>query len=118
MSHQVSNPHSPLWRLTMHATRAKFIASAGVFAIPAVIRYPAGAAEFEYKLALTTPISGNPPPTRAAAAAEKITRESGGRLEIKVFPNSVLGGQEDISAQLRLVSIEMVLMPNSTASTT
>jgi len=101
----------------MNVARSKFIVRAGAFTLPAIVRYPAGAAEFSYKLAFTYPIEGYPPPMRAAAAADKINLESGGRMQIKVFPNSQLGGATDILGQLRLGAVEITLTPNSDTAT-
>src|SRR5271169_4208555 len=67
-------------------------------------------------MATTLPI-GFPPAAHAGEAVDKITQNSGGRLEIKMFPNSQLGGATDILAQLRLGSVQLSLAPNSDAAT-
>src|SRR4029453_8240831 len=40
-------------------------------------------------------------------AAERIRRESGGRIEIQIFPNSQLGGSTDMLSQLRTGVIQL-----------
>jgi TRAP-type transport system periplasmic protein len=40
-------------------------------------------------------------------AAERIRRESGGRMEIQIFPNSQLGGSTDMLSQLRTGVIQL-----------
>ncbi len=95
----------------MRVSRGKFAAAAGAFATIGIARFPAGAAEFSYKLALNFPLL-YPPARHAANAAEQITRESGGRLEIKVFPGGQLGGQLDILSQLRSGAVELSLPPD------
>ncbi|HZL69577.1 MAG TPA: TRAP transporter substrate-binding protein [Candidatus Limnocylindrales bacterium] len=44
---------------------------------------------------------------RLREAADKIKEESGGRMEIQLFPNSQLGGDSDMLSQLRTGAIQM-----------
>src|ERR1700747_3639165 len=64
-------------------------------------RYAAGAAEFNYKLSTTVAVSDTMA-LHALDVASKIYRESNGRLDIRVYPNSVLGGNVGELEQLRL----------------
>jgi TRAP-type C4-dicarboxylate transport system substrate-binding protein len=100
----------------MHMTRAAFLVGVGAYGGVGIVRYPAGAAEFTYKLGLNFPL-GYPPGARSAEAAEKIMRDSGGRLEIKVFPAGQLGGNLELISQLRLGALELTLPSNIDLST-
>lgn len=87
-------------------TRRQFIVGAGAtVASVGLFGRRAGAAEFVYKycnnMALTHPTN-----IRAAEMAEAIRSDSGGRLEIQIFPNSQLGGDTDMIAQLRAGAIQ------------
>ena len=81
---------------------AATVATAG-FAItaPRIAR----AAEFSYKYGNNLPLS-HPLNVRAQEAAERIARETKGRVEIKIFPNNQLGGDTDMLAQVRSGGIE------------
>jgi tripartite ATP-independent transporter DctP family solute receptor len=70
--------------------------TAGILATPLVAR----AAEFELKYGNNLPLT-HPLNIRAQQAAERIARESNGRVEIKIFPNNQLGGDTDMLAQVR-----------------
>ena len=68
----------------------------------------ARAAEFTYKLATNVP-AAHPLSAHAIAAAAAVTRSSGGRLEIRVFPDGALGSEVDILSQARQGAVEMVM---------
>jgi TRAP-type transport system periplasmic protein len=85
-------------------------------AAPAVYPRPLRAAEFSYKYANNSPASW-PMNTRAREAAEKIKQETGGKLEISVFPNNQLGGDTDMLAQLRSGAIEFFTLSGLILST-
>src|SRR3984957_13977275 len=74
------------------------LAAAGVIAAPAVLRWPANAAEFAYKYGTALP-DGHPMVIRSKEAAAKIKEESGGRLEITLYPNTVLGQDTAMMSQ-------------------
>lgn len=87
-------------------TRRQFVTgTAAAFATVGVLRSPARAAEFTYKYANNLPVT-HPMNKRAAEMAEAIKRDSGGRLEIQIFPNNQLGGDTDMLAQLREGAIQ------------
>ncbi|QCK85925.1 TRAP transporter substrate-binding protein [Phreatobacter aquaticus] len=67
-----------------------------IVASPRVAR----AAEFELKYGNNLPLS-HPLNIRAEQAAERIKSRSGGRVEIKIFPNNQLGGDTDMLSQVR-----------------
>jgi tripartite ATP-independent transporter DctP family solute receptor len=86
--------------------RKKFLAgSAAVFASINVIRAPAKAAEFEYKFATNAPIS-HPLNTNAVPMWENVKKETGGKVDVKIFPNNVLGGDTAMLTQLRSGAIQ------------
>jgi TRAP-type transport system periplasmic protein len=76
-------------------------AAAGTFAV----RLPARAAEFSWKIGFA-PAADHPLSVRIVEACAKIRKDSGGRLDIKVFPNSALGGTDAMASQLRLGALE------------
>src|SRR5579862_3774725 len=93
----------------MNVSRKIFAAGAATScATIANLRYPAGAAEFVYKLAHGN-TADHPVSVHTTAAAERIKQESGGRLEIQTFPNSALGNAIALIAQARLGAIEFVI---------
>ncbi|WP_419899895.1 TRAP transporter substrate-binding protein [Roseomonas sp. USHLN139] len=61
---------------------------------------PARAAEFELKYGNNLPMT-HPLNIRAQQAAERIARESKGRVEMRIFPNNQLGGDTDMLSQVR-----------------
>ena len=89
----------------MKLTRRALLASStsAALAFPAFIR--AQAAEFKYKFGVDLP-STHPTATWMQKAAERIKVETNGRLEIQVFPNSVLGASTDMISQVRSGALE------------
>ena len=86
--------------------RQKFLAgSAAVLASINVIKAPAKAAEFEYKFATNAPIS-HPLNTNAVPMWENVKKETGGKVDVKIFPNNVLGGDTAMLTQLRSGAIQ------------
>jgi tripartite ATP-independent transporter DctP family solute receptor len=72
-----------------------------VAGVPRVAR----AAEFSYKYANNLPLT-HPLNVRAQEAADRIARETRGRVEIRIFPNNQLGGDTDMLAQVRSGGVE------------
>jgi tripartite ATP-independent transporter DctP family solute receptor len=60
----------------------------------------ARAAEYSLKYGNNLPVT-HPLNVRAQEAADRIAKESKGRVEIKIFPNNQLGGDTDMLAQVR-----------------
>ena len=60
-------------------------------AAPTILRWPAHAAEFSFKCGASLP-DGHPMAIRAREAMQAIKEESGGRLDITLYTNSLLGG--------------------------
>jgi TRAP-type transport system periplasmic protein len=62
-------------------------------------------AEFSYKIGTSTP-AAHPFNTRLREVGERIARDSKGRMELHVFPDSQLGGDNDLLSQARSGAIE------------
>jgi tripartite ATP-independent transporter DctP family solute receptor len=78
------------------------LSAAGVAAgLPTFAR----AAEFSLKYGNNLPVT-HPLNVRAQEAADRIAKESKGRVEIKIFPNNQLGGDTDMLAQVRSGGID------------
>lgn len=94
----------------MLSTRRRFLQN--LSAAPAVaglvvgLPRPARAADITLKFGNNLPLS-HPLNVRAAEAAERIARESNGRVEIKIFPNNQLGGDTDMLSQVRSGGIDI-----------
>ncbi len=84
--------------------RAFMLAGAAALSTLALPRR-AKAAEFSYKIGHATPAT-YPFHVRMLEAADKIARDSNGRMELQVFPDSQLGGDNDILQQARSGAIE------------
>jgi len=83
-------------------SRRRFaIATAATFASIGFLKAPAKAAQFQYKMAHNLPVS-HPLHVRNVQCWNAVKRESGGRLEVQVFPNNILGGDTQVLSQLRL----------------
>jgi TRAP-type transport system periplasmic protein len=83
--------------------------TAGV-AAPAILRWPAAAAEFTFKCGSSLP-DGHPMAIRAREAMQQIKQESGGRLDIALYTNSVLGGDTAMISQAIAGALEMYTLP-------
>ena len=78
-------------------------AAAGV-AGPAILHWPADAAEFTYKCGTALP-DGHPMCIRGREAMKAIKEQSNGRLDIALYPNSALG--QDMLSQTIAGKLEM-----------
>jgi tripartite ATP-independent transporter DctP family solute receptor len=97
----------------MHLTRRHAMAAASA----ALLARPARAqAEFEFKIGFDNPDS-HPMSIRIVDMAKTILEQSGGRLNIKVFPNSLLGGDTEMLSQVRSGGMELFGAPSLTLST-
>ena len=95
--------------------RAVLAAGMGV-PLVGILRHPAWAAEFEYKLA-TGQDPMHPVNTRAQEALNRIREATGGRLSIKLFPANQLGSDTDLLAQVRNGSVEFFNLSTSILAT-
>ncbi len=86
--------------------RRAVLTGVGVLAAPAILHWPAQAAEFNYKYGSVLP-PDHPMSLRVAEAAGKIKDDSGGRLDIGCYPNSALGGDTAMIAQAISGALQM-----------
>ncbi|MRX48987.1 DctP family TRAP transporter solute-binding subunit [Paracoccus sp. S-4012] len=84
-------------------------AAAGALAAPFIRPGAARAAEFTMKLANNQPMT-HPTNIRAAEAVAAIAEESGGRVDVQVFPSNQLGADTDVLSQLRAGGVEFFLL--------
>lgn len=98
-------------------SRRGVVASAALaLAAPPVLRWPAQAAEFEYKVANNLPAS-HPMNIRLTEAVGRIKEESGGQVAMRTYPNNVLGGDTDMLSQLRSGGLEFFTLSGGILST-
>ena len=88
-------------RTLLHTTGA----AAGV-ATFGILTRRGDAVEFVFRYANNNVVA-HPMNVRLREAVERIKQESGGRMEIQLFPNSQLGGDTDMLSQLRTGAIQM-----------
>jgi len=106
-------------RSTAILTRRGLVAASGAAAgvtLFGIGRSRAAAPEFSYKLA-TNLAAEHPLNVRAKEAADRIRQESGGRLDIQLFPNNQLGSDTDALSQLRSGALEMFTLSGLILST-
>lgn len=89
--------------------RSFAVPCAATFASLAVVRAPARAAQFVYKMG-TDQSDFSPTVKRALEMWQAIERETGGRLAVQTFPNSVLGGDTQMITQLRSGALQFLTM--------
>ncbi|SEP83334.1 tripartite ATP-independent transporter solute receptor, DctP family [Faunimonas pinastri] len=89
-------------RRTVLRSMAAAPAAAFTFGLPGIAR----AAEFDLKYGHNLPVT-HPLHIRAQEAADRVAKESNGRVRIQIFPNNQLGGDTDMLAQVRSGGITM-----------
>ncbi len=97
-------------------TRRSLAAGAVVLPLFAIRNRPADAAEFTLKFANNLP-AAHPMNLRAQEAVARVLDATGGRVEIKVFPNNQLGSDTDVLSQLRSGAVEFFTMSGLILST-
>lgn len=85
--------------------RSHFAGGAAAFATIGLVRSQAPAAQFEYKFAHGTP-TDHPQHVRGVEWADAIRRDTNGRLDIKIFPNNILGNELAALSQMRSGAIQ------------
>ena len=85
------------------------VAATGV-AAPAILHWPANAAEFTYKCGTALP-DGHPMCIRGREAMKAIKERSNGRLDITLYTNSVLGQDTAMLSQTIAGALEMYFLP-------
>ncbi|WP_412065783.1 TRAP transporter substrate-binding protein [Rhizobium sp. SYY.PMSO] len=89
----------------MHINRRHFMGGAAAAVAAATISSSALGAQFRYKLGHSTP-ADHPFSKRLVEASAEILEKTSGRLNIQVFPNSQLGGDNDLLSQVRSGAVE------------
>jgi tripartite ATP-independent transporter DctP family solute receptor len=102
---QKADGDTPMRRLTRRTLLRTTGAVAGVASFGILTRR-GDAAEFVFRYANNN-VAAHPMNVRLREAAEQIKKETGGRMEIELFPNSQLGGDTDMLSQLRTGAIQM-----------
>ncbi len=96
--------------MSMPLTRRTIVTGAAtLLAAPALLRWPAQAAQYTFKVANNLPAT-HPMNIRLSEAVADIQRETSGQVQLQTFPNSVLGGDTDMLSQLRSGGLEFLLM--------
>jgi TRAP-type transport system periplasmic protein len=100
----------------MKITRRGLLGAASAAWATTTFSKPASAAaEFEFKLGVDTPDT-HPLTLRLIEAAREIDKQSSGRVNVTVFPNSQLGGDPEMLSQVRAGGIELFAAPSLTLS--
>ncbi|HVA37710.1 MAG TPA: TRAP transporter substrate-binding protein [Candidatus Dormibacteraeota bacterium] len=87
-------------------------AGAGVAASIGILRYPGSAAQFTYKLGNDQP-AAHPMTAESIKAAARVREATGGQLDIRVFPNSALGTDNDMLSEARAGALEFLQIGNN-----
>lgn len=93
----------------MILSRRRLLAAAGV-AAPALLHWPADAAEYTYRCGTALP-DAHPMSIRGREAMQTIREESDGRLAITLYTNSVLGQGPAMIAQTLAGKLDMYYLP-------
>ena len=100
----------------MKITRRGLLGAASAAWATTAFSKPAGAAaEFDFKLGVDTPDT-HPLTLRLIEAAREIGKQTSGRVNVTVFPNSQLGGDPEMLSQVRAGGIELFAAPSLTLS--
>jgi len=96
--------------MTMKSTRGAFITTtAATFASIAFVRSAASAAEFTGKAGTNQPVD-HPLSVAMKDLWEVVRKETGGRVEVSVFPNNQLGGDTAMLQQLRAGALQIMTL--------
>ena len=103
---------------TSSLSRRSLLLGAGAVGLgAAVFSRPAQAApEFQFKFASNLPPT-HPLNVRAKEAADRMAKESGGKIELQIFPSNQLGADADLLSQLRAGGLDFLAMSGLVAST-
>jgi tripartite ATP-independent transporter DctP family solute receptor len=97
----------------MKISRRRFAASAAAtFSSIAIVKAPARAAQFNYKYG-NDQTDFSPLTKRALQMWQAIERETGGKLHVDSYPNSVLGGDTQMISQLRSGALQFLTEPGA-----
>ncbi|MCL4182182.1 MAG: TRAP transporter substrate-binding protein [Burkholderiaceae bacterium] len=95
--------------MTTFDRRSFVLGGAGVIGTGLVLPRFAHAAEYTYKFANNLP-PVHPINVRATEAAARIKEDTGGRVELQIFPSSQLGSDSDMLSQLRSGGVQFFTM--------
>jgi tripartite ATP-independent transporter DctP family solute receptor len=96
--------------MTVRVSRSRFVAgTASAFASIAIVRSPAKAAQFDYKMAGNSPVNF-PVNVRTAQMWDAVKRETNGAIDVKIFPNNQLGSELAQLSQLRSGAIQFMII--------
>ena len=104
---------------TRRTTRRNVLKTAGALGAVALgsgLALPARAAEFNYKYANNLPVT-HPMNVRAKEFADRIEKETGGRVAFQIFPSNQLGSDTDMLSQVRSGAIEFFTLSGLILST-
>lgn len=88
------------------SSRARFLAGSGAaLAQFGILRSPAKAAAFQYKLGHTLS-DRHPTNIRLGQMADAVRKETNGRFELRIYPNNQLGGDTSLLSQVRAGAIQ------------
>ncbi len=87
-------------------TRRTLLRATSGIAAAGILTRRSDAAEFSWRYANNT-VANHPMNLQLAVAVQKIREETGGRMDIQVFPNNQLGGDTDMLSQLRTGAIQL-----------
>ena len=101
--------------------RRSVVAALTALPLVAIHTRPAKAADFNLKIANAQPAT-HPINVRLVEAAARLLASSGGRIQIRVFPDSQLGSEIDLLSQLRsgaldLMNISSLVLSSAVAAT-
>ena len=96
--------------------RRRTLLGTATLPLVSILGRPARAAEFSFKYANNTPLQ-HPLTLRMQEAADTIAKQTNGRVEVKVFPNSQLGADTDMLSQLRSGAIDFFTLSGLILST-
>ncbi|SAL62798.1 TRAP dicarboxylate family transporter subunit DctP [Caballeronia arvi] len=101
-------------RTFLQTLGAATVAAAGTGALPSLAR--AETAQFKLKYANNLALS-HPLNVRAKEAADAIKKETGGRVELQIFPNGQMGTDTDMLSQVRSGAIDFLTQGGVVLST-
>jgi TRAP-type transport system periplasmic protein len=105
-THQHEGKGTPMQKSTRRNFLKTTTAAASSVAAFGILTRPGDAAEFVFRYANNNVVA-HPMNVRLREAVDRIKEESGGRMEIQIFPNSQLGGDTDVLSQLRTGAVQM-----------
>lgn len=91
--------------MTIHRRTILIGAAAGALAAPFIRPRAAMAAEFSYKIANNQPLE-HPSNVRLSEAVKAILDDTGGAVDVQIFPSNQLGADTDVLGQLRSGGVE------------